>query len=238
MLTVFSVIASLLSASATAGQRIRTVEVKKDEVVTVRTAMSVATIVQVPDRPLSLVVGDSEAFKVEYLDQAITIKPVHSGAKSNLYIYTDYRRFDVSLITTSESLADYVVYLKPKVLPPKKPAGISWMPFKKSFENDGLMISVERLGRLGSSSAFIEFKVQGKTSKKIDPGSFWLSQKSTTLPIEKLILSELEIKTGRHVVGIIEIDLSRAKIDSDIRFELRSRERSGLDLPAIKRWQL
>lgn len=88
--------------------KVRKVEVKTDQIVTVRTAIGIATIIQVPDRPNSIVVGDQAAFKVEYLDQAITIKPLHGGAKSNLYIYTDYRRFNVQLVTSTEAAADYV----------------------------------------------------------------------------------------------------------------------------------
>jgi type IV secretory pathway VirB9-like protein len=106
----FVILLSLLSVQSWA--RVRTVEIKKDQIVTVRTALGVATIIQVPDRPTSLVVGDQTAFKVEYLDQAITIKPLHGGARSNLYIYTDYRRFNVQLMTTTEVSADYVVYLE------------------------------------------------------------------------------------------------------------------------------
>src|SRR5690606_17824343 len=101
-----------LSLPGFASGRVRKVEVKPDQIVTVRTAIGIATIIQVPERPNSIVVGDQSAFKVEYLDQAITIKPLHGSAKSNLYIYTDYRRFNVQLVTTSEPAADYVVYLE------------------------------------------------------------------------------------------------------------------------------
>ena len=94
-----------------ANQKVRRVEVEKDQIVKIKTAIGIATIIQVPDRPNSVVVGDSNSFKVEYLDQAITIKPVARGARSNLYIYTDWRRFNVELITGNDATADYVVYL-------------------------------------------------------------------------------------------------------------------------------
>ena len=78
-----------------AGQRVRHVAVQGDEIITVRTSIGIATIIQVPDRPNSVVVGDQESFKVEYLDQAITIKPLSQGVKSNLYVYTDWKRYNV-----------------------------------------------------------------------------------------------------------------------------------------------
>lgn len=43
----------------------RKLVIHKDEVVTIRTAIGIATIIQVPDQPTSLVLGDSAAFKVE-----------------------------------------------------------------------------------------------------------------------------------------------------------------------------
>ena len=102
-------LASLLifaSFSDLAFARVRKVPVSGDQIVTVKTAIGIATIIQVPDRPNSVVVGDQESFKVEYLDQAITIKPLHSGAKSNLYVYTDWKRYNVQLTTGSEAIAD------------------------------------------------------------------------------------------------------------------------------------
>lgn len=80
---------TLLALNASASERVRRVPILGDQIVTVRTSIGIATIIQVPDRPNSVVVGDQDAFKVEYLDQAITIKPLSSRAKSNLYIYTD-----------------------------------------------------------------------------------------------------------------------------------------------------
>src|SRR5271163_1125096 len=117
-------------AAGFAASPARKVRVRKDEVITVRTALGIATIIQVPDQPTSVVLGDSSAFKVEYLNQAITIKPLHGRATSNLYIHTDYERYSVKLVTGQQSVADYVVYLAPYQVPkPKSEAlnpGIRW----------------------------------------------------------------------------------------------------------------
>ncbi len=59
---------------------------KPDQIVTVKTALGLATIVQVPDVPTRLVIGNQSAFKVEYLDKAITIKPLRALVGTNLYI--------------------------------------------------------------------------------------------------------------------------------------------------------
>jgi hypothetical protein len=45
-------------APALASSRVKKVEVQKDQIVHVNTAMGIATIIQVPDRPNSVVVGE------------------------------------------------------------------------------------------------------------------------------------------------------------------------------------
>ncbi|MFN3454280.1 MAG: TrbG/VirB9 family P-type conjugative transfer protein, partial [Pseudobdellovibrio sp.] len=101
---IFSIFAFfLLALHSEASMRIRRVPVQGDQIVTVKTSIGIATIIQVPDRPNSVVVGDQDSFKVEYLDQAITIKPLTGGAKSNLYIYTDWKRFNVELVSGAEA---------------------------------------------------------------------------------------------------------------------------------------
>lgn len=51
-----------LSIPSFAFGRVRKIEVKSDQIITVRTAIGVATIIQVPDRPNSIVVGDQAGF--------------------------------------------------------------------------------------------------------------------------------------------------------------------------------
>lgn len=236
MLPILLGIGLALPSDVFAKERIRTVELKKDEIVTVNTALTVATIVQVPDRPLSVVVGDSEAFKVEYLDQAITIKPLSSSARSNLYIYTDYRRFDVALVTGSERSADYVVYLKPKVIPPKKPEVITWIKVERSFLAEGLLISVRRVAKT-KGFALIEFGLSSKQRVPIDPASFWLTASSRTIPIENLTLPALEIDKGRIVSGLIEMRLEQLSLENSLRFEYRGKKANGVNLPRLKDWK-
>src|SRR3990167_893132 len=117
VLTVTFLFMLFVTLESNAGERVRRVPVQGDQIVTVRTSLGIATIIQVPDRPNSVVCGDQDAFKVEYLDQAITIKPISRGAKSNLYIYTDWKRYNVELVSGSEVAANYVVYLdNPKLI--------------------------------------------------------------------------------------------------------------------------
>lgn len=227
----------LVFAATSADARVRRVIVSGDSIVSVRTAIGIATIIQVPDRPNSVIVGDQEAFKVEYLDQAITIKPLHGGAKSNLYVYTDWRRYNVQLITGSESSADYVVYLdNPK--PPKEKGEFStWRAFTNLMKNDEITFESTRLGHLKENLFAIEFKVGTQRNVKFDPGSIWLTQNGKTKPIHNLFVSDLDLKQKIKMTGVIQILTSDIETSAPLRIELRRKKTSYMTLPKVDSWK-
>lgn len=215
--------------------RVRKIEVKADQIVSVKTAIGVATIIQVPDRPTSLVVGDSEAFKIEYLDQAITIKPLRSNAKSNLYIYTDWRRFNVQLVTGPETAADYVVYLGPPRQPDSKDL-IVWREINLNSRMDDLGLSIRRLGRLNSEYFFVEFILSGKKTE-IDPKWFWLIQKGTSRPIHRLLLSTLCLNQEVPIEGVLQVRLKDLSRSDGIVLEIKRKKTLALKIPKEILWK-
>ena len=220
-----------------ASERVRHIIVQKDQIITVRTAIGIATIIQVPDRPNSVVVGDQEAFKVEYLDQAITIKPLHGAAKSNLYVYTEWRRFNVQLITGSESVADYVVYLdNQKEKPIEVRTVINWTNFQKEMSNGNLTFLTKRLSRT-KDLLLIDFEIKSLAKAKVDPSFFWITQSGKTRPIHNLILSNLDVKPNEKISGLIQIQRSDIDEMGQIKIELRSKKISYVVLPKAKLWK-
>lgn len=231
---VFAILMFLLPLSTWA--RVRTVEVKKDQIVTVRTALGVATIIQVPDRPNSLVVGDQSAFKVEYLDQAITIKPLHGSARSNLYIYTDYRRFNVQLVSGPEVASDYVVYLET----PKEKAtssAIGWRNFRNHLKNESLVFETKRLANTADGVLLIEFEVRSEARERFRPEWLWLTQNGVTRPIHSLALSSQDLGSGRPIKGVMQVLKSDASIAEPLRVELRRKKTSYLTIPKGVAWK-
>lgn len=216
--------------------RVRTVEVKKDQIVTVRTALGVATIIQVPDRPNSIVVGDQNAFKVEYLDQAITIKPLRSGARSNLYIYTDYRRFNVQLVTAGEGLAEYVVYLE-NPQEKMKSSTIGWRNYQNNLKNESLSFKTLRLAKTADGVLLIEFEVTSEKRERFRPEWLWITQSGQTKSIHNLALSAQELAPGRPVKGIIQILRSDVSTGDALRIELRRKKTSYLTIPKGIAWR-
>lgn len=227
--------ALLVLSSASA--RIRRIEVKDDQITSVRTAIGIATIIQAPDRPNSVVVGDQDSFKVEYLDQAITIKPLHAGAKTNLYVYTDWRRYNIQLITGSESKADYVVYLENPKPPTEKKEAALWKPFQKNFKNDDLTIETTKLGILRENLVVVEFKIRSAKKVNFDPAVIWLTQNGKTKVIHNLFVSDLSISSKNPITGILQILTTDINVTEPLRIEMRRQKQSFLTLPKVESWR-
>lgn len=237
ILFVFTVIA----INSNGAERVRRVPVQGDQIVTVRTSIGIATIIQVPDRPNSVVVGDQDSFKVEYLDQAITIKPLTGGAKSNLYIYTDWKRFNVELVSGSETVADYVVYLEnPKekmVSRSNVDTGIKWTSFSNSLRNENLLLEIKRLGRARGGILLIEFLIKSSKNEKFKPEWIWLTQNGEVKPIHNLFLSALESSPRNSINGILQVRESDQRNSDSIRFELRRSKTSYLSIRKVSTWK-
>jgi hypothetical protein len=221
-----------------AGERVRHVECFKDQIVMVRTAIGIATIIQVPDRPNSVVVGDQDKFKVEYLDQAITIKPLQGGAKSNLYVYTDYRRYNVQLVTGAETVADYVVYLEnQKIKTKEKSSSMTWTNYVRSSKNEELILEIKRLGRASESVLLIEFQITALKKAILKPDWIWLVQDSTVRPIQNLFLSTTNLNAGEKAQGTIQIQWKDIDPTRPMRIELKRKKTSILVLPKASQWK-
>jgi hypothetical protein len=234
---------SVLSGLVMADSRVRRISVQGDQIVTVKTALGVATIIQVPDKPNSVVVGDLSAYKVEYLDTAITIKPMSGHAKSNLYIYTDYKRFNVQLVTGSEASADYVVYLEnlrnksvPKVV--KNRPEVIWTSVSKSMTNEAITVQINRVGETEHGLCFIDFTIKSRKNETIKPEWFWLTQAGVSHTIQGLVLSSLNLNSDQSSVhGTIEVLKADLDLNKPLRIELRRKRTSFLNIKEVNGWK-
>ena len=225
------------SKTALASERVRHVVVLKDQIVTVRTAIGIATIVQVPDHPNSVVVGDQESFKVEYLDQAITIKPLKAAAKSNLYVYTDWQRYNVQLITGTEAMADFVVYLDhPEHKPDEIRTLLKWHDINRNTETEGIKVEVVKAATT-PDMLLIQFEVTANGPQKIDPSWFWISQGKSVRPINSLVLSGLDLTSTSKINGMIQIRRADFKEKEPLRFELRRKRTFFILIPQVSSWK-
>lgn len=237
MIKIFCImILSLVTTVAMANTRVRRVSVIGDQIITVRTALGIATIIQVPDRPNSVVVGDQDAFKVEYLDQAVTIKPLDSSAKTNIYIYTDWKRYNVELISGAGAVADYVVYLEN----PKEKIEVSeikWIEFKRSFRNGDILLETKRVAKLKNGILQIEFYLTSEKKQSIHPEWIWITQGGKTRPINNLILSSLEITPHTKVQSVLQLLASDFESSETFRLEIKRDKTTFLTIKKVDSWK-
>lgn len=234
--------------------RVRRVQVMRDQIVTIRTSLGIATIIQVPDRPNSVVVGNQEAFKVEYLDQAITIKPNSFGVKSNLYIYTDWKRYNIELVSGQENFADYVVYLEnPKVIKPQQIASrvnneepqqtqqsqeqIAWTQYRQKMQNERIELQVKRLGIMREGIYLIEFDVTSSADENFRPDWLWLTQDGDIKTIHNLQLSSLKLKKANKIYGAILIRKMDVDENISMRLEMRRKKTTTLVIKKVSLWK-
>ncbi len=230
--------------------RVRHVALKQDQIIVVRTALGLATIVQVPDTPTRLVIGNRSAFKVEYLDKAITIKPLSVSARTNLYIYTNHNRYNLKLISTQKHLADYVVYLKSKPEINPKPRdklktkmekssdilkNIRWKKFKTFLNNEEIRLIVNRIGSTKNGIFIIDFTVHSIKIEKINPGWIKITQKEKPVPIYKLFFDGLVLSPQRSVSGLVLLEKKSLSTRFPIQMKFHRNRISQLTIKEIRR---
>jgi hypothetical protein len=233
---------TLITITAIANTKVRRVIVIGDQVVTVRTALGIATIIQVPDRPNSVVVGDQDAFKVEYLDQAVTIKPLQAKSKTNIYIYTDWKRYNVELVSGPEAMSDYVVYLEntkekdPTTTSPTTDS-TNWIEYKNSLKNDDISLETKRLAKLKNGLLLIEFTVHSDKKQIFKPEWIWLTQGGKTRSIHNLMLSSLELNPNQQVEGVLQVLGSDIESKNAFKIEIRRKKISYLKIKKVDSWK-
>jgi hypothetical protein len=238
MKIIFMCLLAILPQCSQAEVRARYIELKHDQVATVKTAIGIATIIQLPERPHSVIVGDQDAFKVEYLDKAITVKPLHSRGSTNLYLYTDWRRYDVQLTVTTPASADYVVYLlekKASLSPQSTP--LRWHIFKEKITTESFQLETDKVSWSPSSGFVLHFTISSKVEVKFDPAWIWLTQKGSARPIQRLSLTTLQIAPHLPVKGSLHLLPEDIDPKEKMRLEVRNSSHHYLTIPKAALWK-
>lgn len=211
---------------------IHNVELKIDQILSVKTALGIATIIETPEAIQSAIVGDQSAFKIEYLNQAVTIKPLRSSARTNLYLQTASRRYDLRLETGRQEAADYVVYLKAR----SARGGVSWKNISRAISGKQLTLKCVRIARL-QDSILLDLKLSSKDKEKLSPEKIWLRQGGDSKVINNLFLSKLETSGTPVLIGL---SLMKADLSTDHSIEVSvigEHEIVKLELPAEALWK-
>jgi type IV secretory pathway VirB9-like protein len=237
MKLLLTLLAALFPTLALAQANVRTIEVVKDQIITVNTKLGIATLIQLPDRPSSIVIGDQSSFKVEYLDKAVTVKPLIPGARTNLYLYTDLTRFNVELIPVRGGVSpDYVVYLKNASKKLQDAASVTWRIFRKQTRAKALTLEIKRIGSSKEGSILIDFRVRSQKPKSLTPEALWVIEGGTVRPIQQLYLADTRLSPVSPIDG--QLNLRRADFNgnTNLKLEVRSDETLSLTIPKAALW--
>jgi hypothetical protein len=213
---------------------IHTVKMKPDQILLVKTALGIATIIETPESIQSAIIGDQSGFKIEYIDRAVTIKPLRAGARSNLYLQTASRRYDIRLETNKQESADYIVYLK--AMDAHGP--VLWKDVSKVVTGKGLSLKCLRIAYLPQGFLLLDLRLTSKTKEKLTPEKVWLRQGKDSKVINGLFISKLEMTKDRPVM--VGLTLSKSDLISNRGVEISVKgehETVKMDLPAEVLWK-
>lgn len=222
--------------SSTGYAQIRKATNKEDSVLTVKTALGIATIIQLSETIQSAIIGDQSGFKIEYIDKAVTIKPLRWGAKTNLYLVTDARRFNIRLVTGTQESADYIVYLKKPEAP--KPE-TKWRNYGRGSTQKNLNLVVTRIGLTPGGFILIDALLTSTAPKymNIKPESIWIKQAGGIKVINSLFMSDSKVEKGKPLrlgISLAKSDLVKGK---PIQIEISSEQTISLQLSEGDVWK-
>lgn len=188
-------------ASPPSVSRIRVLLVGKDEVVRVRTAIGYSTILKFDSKPRPVVAGDQDGFKIESSKKFISIKPLVAGAKTNLFVFTDYDRYVFDVVSARGGSADYEIEVRRKAEPRPAVLGapksaVETRPLGLSASCGPLTLNLGSVEWSASGEALsLKGDVQAGRAAWVDdeflqvlPDDFFLYQGKKNLPIESLYL--------------------------------------------------
>ncbi len=231
-LAVALLMVTLMSSPAIA--HVRNIAANGDNILNVRTALGIATIIQLPETIQSAIIGDGSGFKVEYIDRAVTIKPLRFGVKTNLYLVTEKRRYNLRLVTQAQDLADYVVYVRN----PDIKDAVKWLKLNQFGEVDNIRLTVNRIAMSDGGFILIDARLSSTSNEPmaLKPENFWIVQGNTSRTINGLFISNLALSKSNSVSIGISLAKSDLLANKPIVIELRMKHKISVSIPEAKLW--
>lgn len=208
-------LAALLLASVTFAN-IKNVTPKTDEIIEIKTALGIATIIQMPEAIQSAIMGDQSAYRIEYVGGAVTIKPLRGGAKTNLYLFTKDRRYNLRLTIVPQNIAYYIVYIRKADLG----VGPRWIQIGQTVSGNDYVLKLLKIGSTSDGILLLNLSVTAKKSLALAPSDFWLLQDKDSKVLQSLFLSRTNLKKDQTTsvgISVKRSELSSAGLAVEVR---------------------
>jgi hypothetical protein len=87
---------------------------QEQDVLRVNTALGFCTVLEFPDKPTMVSVGDNSLIQIEVPQnsKSVVIKPLDGSGETNLFVFTANQRFNYKVIIGDEHQVDYVIDTK------------------------------------------------------------------------------------------------------------------------------
>jgi len=236
MVFIYNIILSIcLMNPVFASDRVKKVSLKVDELGIVKTAVGIATIMQFNEPIQTVIIGDQSAYKIEYLDKSITIKPLRYAARTNLYVNTLLRRYNLNLQTSPQDQSDYVVYIGNRE--EKINSTTKWQDLKRSVKSSGLTLQIRRIGKTTDGHILLDLKMLSLSAQKIEPEFFWISQAKEAKVINSIFMSSNEVSEKKPLTVGISLNTKDLISELPAILEVRFKDNLKIDLPREVLWK-
>ena len=109
-LGIIAIVTALLWFQVVDAKEARVVKLNDKKVAKIYVRVGRSTILNFPIKPSKVILGNTGAFAVQYIEADLAISPLTAGASSNLFVYLSGRRFGFDLVSALNS--DEVVIVR------------------------------------------------------------------------------------------------------------------------------
>lgn len=207
----------LLSLGVSA--QIKQTKANNNDITLIKTSIGIATIIELNEPIQAAIIGDQSSFKIEALDKAVTIKPLYSHAKSNLFLITAKRRYSFRLQTMSVEQADYIVRVKDE---DENKSDIKWISVPTNQKSVSFYIKDIKVTSSKAGYFILQGKIYpqaGKGTYKLKSEDFWVRQNKASVEIQTLYLSDetLNKNSIKFALAIFKSDLKSQGLSIEIK---------------------
>ncbi len=203
-----AIIISLLTSFTAFAKNVKSISIDESEVAQVRVSLGYSTLLQFDARPVQAIVGDQDSFKVEYVGNSIAIKPLMSGVSTNLFVMTEYGKFNFRISSGRGFEPDYILRVKRKApMTTEASGGIVTKRVGISRTADGITLRLISVASAKINTPMIySFELSSKDKKiGFQPGDFAVLQSGRSLPIENIYIERLSLAKGQRIFGMVHV---------------------------------
>lgn len=216
---------------------VRTVQMNEGDMMPIFVSPRFSTLIKFDAHPEPGLIGDQDAFKVEYMRNMVAIKPLVSKGKTNLFLFTKEGQFNFQLVAGTAN-HDNIVYAK-RAIAPVSPKNLNiervvvvddllTKKIGKTATASGMVLKLESVATpMSRSTVVLRFSVEQKISENkkteftaLNRERILVTQGQIQLPIENTYLESS--KLGPNTLLTKRLILLRAdKLKKNANIDLR-----------------